>query len=1079
MEALSAGLPAWVQHLGDRRRLERAWLAWRLVAIKAGKGRLLKQLEQMHEREQQKLQEQGLGGQMADGKKQQHWEEQQQQQQQSDMWGAQWQLQQQEERQGYQAHAYGWQQAAAQQQQQQQQQQLQQAQKKEQVEDSYRDWSTRVPLPLPYIPASAPLEDPAANFAPPTAEVPALYGAEMPRAMPEATEDQPSRWVHKTSIMPHDGNEVEEDALGGGKGDIVGSGVAGLGADVPGLATAAAREGIGGLPLAALFQRRQQQQFMSLQQQQLQEQRQQQQRRQRDEQQQQLQGGQGEPHRGVKKVPGSKDQSKLSLRGASKAKTLGDNNRAMPGPQQQQQRQRQQQPKQSPKQQPQQQLKGVAPAGTAVQQRAVAGSSSSPVKSAFGRTIQAGTWVPPPRAKSPSPTKAPAAQKAPAASEQQQGRASPEGGNGVTRNAGLVTGKFIGIGGNLAAVHQDLLDRTRGMFMAGSDAMHPPAQPEVAEHIIHASQGQSFGASAAAGAGGALAEEASWSLPVDGTASTGGASAAAVLPVAAPAWGAPAAAAAESSGSPGAAAAATPGGAHGQPLQQFAASAAAAVHKAGAMALPLLGFYSNQEPQQQLQQQYEASAAAASEQASQVLQSSMVTDGLEPEGVLVQAEALGATGPAALQQKIDKYQAKLQSLTHHLHVASRPGMEHSKSSSRAIAGRSGGNRKTTVAAAAAGAEQRGFGRAAVATKSRKAAAATAPPPPPAAAVHLAQAAAGGSAVQTLLSKVAARAVAVPLGHSSVPSSSAGLELPHPSAQAATRLSQEPAGSGAPAPASGGAGGGRDGSSSAPWQVVGQPRRSEVLDWQEQGLGMRPGLSSSAASSIGRRGVSPGGTSLPIELLPTVAGQSAAAAAKGSGAGAVGGAWADARGVGGISDLGQQQGLAYGRMVARASAPVVPAAAAWAPEAAEGTQNAGSTVRLQRAPSLERSDPRAAMRFAADLIGAAAAAARAGAAAARASATATTTAATAGPVSLLAAPSAAASSRGSYAGTEMRGSSVATGAGGGQAGVWGPWAGQDFSLGMGGPLEWKGGLSTSRGCRHLRGGRCWGKGQGGW
>jgi hypothetical protein len=35
VEALSAALPAWVAHLGDTRRLERAWLAWRLAAAAA------------------------------------------------------------------------------------------------------------------------------------------------------------------------------------------------------------------------------------------------------------------------------------------------------------------------------------------------------------------------------------------------------------------------------------------------------------------------------------------------------------------------------------------------------------------------------------------------------------------------------------------------------------------------------------------------------------------------------------------------------------------------------------------------------------------------------------------------------------------------------------------------------------------------------------------------------------------------------------------------------------------------------------------------------------------------------------
>ena len=45
LEALSAGLPAWVRHLGDRRRLERAWLSWRLALVAGGAARAVRRLQ--------------------------------------------------------------------------------------------------------------------------------------------------------------------------------------------------------------------------------------------------------------------------------------------------------------------------------------------------------------------------------------------------------------------------------------------------------------------------------------------------------------------------------------------------------------------------------------------------------------------------------------------------------------------------------------------------------------------------------------------------------------------------------------------------------------------------------------------------------------------------------------------------------------------------------------------------------------------------------------------------------------------------------------------------------------------------
>ncbi|GBF99255.1 hypothetical protein Rsub_11780 [Raphidocelis subcapitata] len=43
LEGLSCGLPAWVRHLGDRRRIERAWLALRLASCGAAAARLRRQ----------------------------------------------------------------------------------------------------------------------------------------------------------------------------------------------------------------------------------------------------------------------------------------------------------------------------------------------------------------------------------------------------------------------------------------------------------------------------------------------------------------------------------------------------------------------------------------------------------------------------------------------------------------------------------------------------------------------------------------------------------------------------------------------------------------------------------------------------------------------------------------------------------------------------------------------------------------------------------------------------------------------------------------------------------------------------
>ena len=41
LDALSAGLPAWVCHLGGRRCLERAWTAWRLAVVQGLRTRML------------------------------------------------------------------------------------------------------------------------------------------------------------------------------------------------------------------------------------------------------------------------------------------------------------------------------------------------------------------------------------------------------------------------------------------------------------------------------------------------------------------------------------------------------------------------------------------------------------------------------------------------------------------------------------------------------------------------------------------------------------------------------------------------------------------------------------------------------------------------------------------------------------------------------------------------------------------------------------------------------------------------------------------------------------------------------
>ncbi len=45
-ETISASLPLWVAKIGDRRRLERAWLGWRLAVVDENMIRAEEQMEE-------------------------------------------------------------------------------------------------------------------------------------------------------------------------------------------------------------------------------------------------------------------------------------------------------------------------------------------------------------------------------------------------------------------------------------------------------------------------------------------------------------------------------------------------------------------------------------------------------------------------------------------------------------------------------------------------------------------------------------------------------------------------------------------------------------------------------------------------------------------------------------------------------------------------------------------------------------------------------------------------------------------------------------------------------------------------